>query len=176
MPETPSYLTIGDIMRPHGLRGDVRVRIHTSYPERFKQLKTVAVGRAGGPLKTYTVQHVRLHQEAAILKLAGIDDRESADSLRQLAVFVPIESAVPLEADEYYHYQLIGLRMETAQGEYLGEVTEIIETGANDVYVVRGGAYGEVLIPAIQDVVQHIDLEAQQIIITPLPGLLTGKV
>jgi 16S rRNA processing protein RimM len=87
-----------------------------------------------------------------------------------MLVQIPLDRAVPLENGEYYLYQVIGLGVETDKGEALGRVIDVIETGANDVFVVQG-ASGELLIPAIGDVVQHLDLEARRLVVRLIPGL-----
>lgn len=172
----PEFLVIGRILRPHGIRGELRVQIFSNYPERFKFLEEIYLTRDAtaqdSPPSAYTVERSRLHQEYAILKLEGIDSREAADTLRDLTVMVTLADAVPLEAGEYYFYQLIGLEMVTDTGEVLGTVSDILETGANEVYIVQSARYGELLIPAIESVVQEIDLPNQRIVITPLEGLL----
>lgn len=164
------------MIRPHGVRGEVRVRLLTSYPERFKLLEEVVIGHdpEGDPtsFKTFKVEQVRLHGGQGILKLESIDERNQAELLRNQFILVSLANAAPLESGEYYFYQLIGLTMVTDSGEELGEVLDILETGANDVYVVHSPRYGELLIPAIESVVQHIDLNTKRITITPIPGLL----
>ena len=174
-PDDPPFLVVGRVLRPHGVRGELRVRLLTGYPEHFLHLERVGLGHdatAVDDVTLHDVERARLHKEYGILKLADCDDRDEADLLREQFVMVPLDDAVPLEADEYYHFQLVGLTMVTTEGEAIGQVTEILETGANDVYVVNGPQYGEILVPAIDEVVQEIDLAARRIIITPLPGLL----
>jgi 16S rRNA processing protein RimM len=144
--------------------------IHTDKPERFGWLDQVYIG--DGSPTPLRVEKARLHHNLAILKLAGIDSRTQADSLRGKLVQVPIEEAIPLEEGEFFLFQLIGLRVETADGEHLGELTDILNTGANDVFVVRGsGQVGELLLPDIPDVVQEIDLESGRIVVAIPPGL-----
>jgi 16S rRNA processing protein RimM len=175
----PHFLVVGQIVRGHGVRGELRVKLVTHYPERLAHLEELALSVKDDPdvdeVEYYEVENTRNHQDHLILKLEGIDDRNEADLLRGRYILVPLDEAVPLEEDEYYYFQLIGLRMVTDQGEDLGEITEILETGANNVYVVKSTQYGELLIPAIEPVVQKIDLETKQIIITPLPGLLPDR-
>lgn len=172
---TPHHLLIGQVLRPHGIRGELRLKVLTHYPERVATLETVLLGHdpEAPQAKRYGVERARLHQDYIILKLDGVDSRDAAELLREQFVMVSLEDAVPLEEGEYYFFQLIGLKMYSAEDdEYLGEVTEILETGANEVYIVQSPRYGEILVPAIPSVVQTIDLEAGRIIITPLPGLL----
>ncbi len=167
---------VGQVVRAHGVRGELRVKVLTDYPERLLHLDEVALSRTDSPSKAdvefYEVELARPHQDHLILKLTQLHDRNEAERMRGMFIMVALENAVPLEEDEYYHFQLIGLTMVTDTGQILGQVAEILETGANDVYVVRGDAYGELLIPAIESVVQTIDLDAKRIIITPLEGLL----
>lgn len=101
-----------------------------------------------------------------------MQSREAADRLRGQYILVTLQDAVPLAEDEIYLFQVIGLRVLTDQGVVLGRVVSVIETGANDVYVVQGERYGEVLIPAIESVVRRIDVDNGVMHITPLPGLL----
>lgn len=179
VPIEPRFLIVGQVVRPHGVRGEIRVRVLTGYPDRFMQLESVRLGRDpeadAKHFVEYEVEGARLHQGGVILKLADLDDRNEADALRGQYVMVSLDHAVPLEEGEYYHFQLIGLEMVTDQGESIGNVVEILETGANDVYVVRGERYGEVLVPAIESVVQTIDLAARRITIIPISGLLPDR-
>jgi 16S rRNA processing protein RimM len=146
----------------------VRVKILTGYPERLSHHRVLYLG---APPRPYTVEGIRFHQGVALVKLAGCADREAADQLRGQLVQVPIEDAIPLEEGEYYTYQILGAEVVTDAGEVLGRVVEVLETQANDVYVVRGPR-GDVLIPAVETVVRELDLEAARIVVTLLPGLL----
>jgi 16S rRNA processing protein RimM len=163
----PRFLAVGRVLRPHGVRGELRVEILTGYPERLPLHAVLYVGEEGRP---YPVERLRLQRDAALIKLAGCDDRNQAEALRGQLLQIPLEQAVPLEEGEYYHFQLIGVEVFTGAGECLGRVVEVLDTGANDVYVVRGGR-GEVLLPAIEDVVRELDLDARRMVVTPLPGL-----
>lgn len=171
----PRHLILGQVLRPHGIQGELRVQLTTHYPERFKTRNLLVMGTDPENEATfveYPVERIRLHQGYGIVKLEAINTRDEADLLRGQYVLIPLAEAVPLEPDEYYHFQLIGLEMVTDTGQSIGQVTEILETGANEVYVVQGSAYGEVLIPAIDSIIQTIDVSAGHIIITPIPGLL----
>jgi 16S rRNA processing protein RimM len=169
----PRYLLVGRVSRPHGVRGELRVEIITEYPERLSLHADFYLAHPDSPtaVRCYRVEKVRIHRDVALLKLAGCDNRNTADELRGLLVQIPIEEAAPLEEGEYYFYQIIGVRVETEDGERLGQVVDVIETGANDVYVVRGPR-GEVLLPAIEDVVLDLDLETKRMVVHLLAGLL----
>lgn len=164
----PRFLAVGRVLRPHGVRGELRVELLTSYPERLPHHRVLYLGDDAQP---YPVERIRLQPEAALIKLSGCDDRDQAEVLRGQLIQIPIEMAVPLEEDEYYHFQIVGVEVSTDQGERLGRVVEVLDTGANDVYVIRGPR-GEVLIPAIEDVVRELDMEGGRMVVTLLPGLL----
>lgn len=167
-PEPPRYLEIGRVLGPYGLGGEIRVAILTDFPERFATLTSVRVGER---LHPYEVESARLLRGEAILKLRGVKDATAAERLRGEVLRVPLAEAVPPPSDQYYWHQIIGLEVVTSTGESLGHVVEILRTGANDVYVVQGPR-GEVLVPAIEDVVKEIDLSTGRLIIQPLPGML----
>ncbi|MCA9904907.1 MAG: 16S rRNA processing protein RimM [Anaerolineae bacterium] len=175
--QTPEYLVLGKILRPHGVRGEIRMHVLTDYPERLADLEYVYLSEdeAGTSVTTYTLEHVRLHQSYALLTLEGIGDRDQAEPLRQLYVLVDMDNAVPLEEGEFYLYELIGVEVSTIDGEVLGALVDVIETGANDVYVVKSAAYGEVLIPAIDGVIVETDIAARKMTVQLPEGLLPAR-
>lgn len=174
MATPPRYLVLGEILRPHGIRGELRMRILTDYPERITKLKAVYIGTDPNAEEVlgYSVEFMRMHQGYGLLKLAGIDDRSAADRLRELFVMVDFQNAVPLEEDEVYLYQLIGLEVETEHGEKLGKLSDVLETGANDVYIVQSPRYGEILIPVLDHTILKTDLEAGIMVVHIPEGLL----
>jgi len=119
------------------------------------------------------VERVRFHQRLVILKLAGCDSRDQAENLRGQWLQVPIEEAIPLAEGEHFYYQLIGLQVETAGGELLGKLVEILETGANNVFVIRNSRprTGDLLLPDIPGVVLDIDLKASRMVVKLPTGL-----
>ena len=116
------------------------------------------------------VERQRLHGDRVILKLAGIDDRTAAEAMRGALVRVPIEQAVELPPGSYFWHEIVGLRVQDTRGRALGTVAEVLATGSNDVYVVRS-AEGELLLPAIKDVVRAIDREHGVMTVELIPGL-----
>lgn len=165
----PSFLTIGQVSKPHGVHGEVRVILHTDVPERFTWLKEVYVGQ--NPSRLVAVEGARLHQNMVLLKLAGYDDREAAEMLRGAWLQVPEAEAIPLNEGEYFLYQIEGLTVVTDTGELLGTLLEVIETGANNVFRVVGPR-GEVLLPDTREVILDIDFDNGRVTIHLLPGLL----
>jgi len=166
--DKPRYLVIGRVARPWGIQGEVKVEIMTDFPDRFSLLRRVYLGPEAVP---FALEGFRLHGGAALLKLEGCHDRAAVEKLRGQLVQIPIEEAVPLEQDEYYEHQIVGLAVWTAAGEYLGTVGEVVSTGANDVYVVRGQRR-EVLIPAIEGVVLEINLAQGRLVVELMEGLI----
>lgn len=162
------FLVIGRIARPVGLRGDVKVQVLSDIPDRFNRLQRVYVGR-----RLYTVRAG--HAESggvARLTLAGVTSREKAETLRGQLVEIPADEAEALPEGVYYHHQLVGLRALADTGEELGRVVEVVPTGANDVYVVRPAVGRDVLVPAIAEVIEAIDLAAGTLTVRILDGLL----
>ncbi len=170
----PRFLALGTVRRPHGVRGDLFLELFTDHPERIAALQTVflASNAEGANAQTFTVSGASQHRNGLILRLEELRNRDQADPFRRWWVLVPIEEAIPLEQDEFYLFELVGLKVVTTAGEVLGLVTDVIETGANDVYVVQGGERGEVLIPAVPHVVLQIDFAAEHMLVEPPDGLL----
>ena len=156
-------VTIGRITSIHGIKGELRVMPLTDFPERFAAGAEVWLD--GAPVR---VRRGRQHGREMIVALEGIETRDAAEALRGKELLAPS----PLELDEgvFYQHDIIGLRAETPEGEALGLVAEVISTGANDVYVVRGER-GELLLPAIEDVVREIDVANGRVIVELMPGL-----
>lgn len=169
----PRFLAIGQVVGVHGVRGELKVQALTDDVHRFGRLDQVFLGPDGQDPVAWPVSGYRLHKDHVLLKLEGCDDRTTADSLRGQLVQIPFEEAAPLDEDEYYEHQIVGLEVWTSAGEYLGKIKEILYTGANEVYVVSPARLdrGEILIPAIADVVLQIDLEAGRMEIDLMEGL-----
>lgn len=170
----PKYLLIGEILRPHGVRGELRMRVITEYPERIAKLKKVYLGRDpyDPKLNVYEIADVRWHHEVALVTFKNVDDRDAADRLRQLSVMVAIEDAVPLEDGEVYLFEIIGMRAVTEDGQDLGEISDIIEAGPNDIFVITGEKYGEFTVPDVPQFIVRIDRAARHIVIRPIDGLI----
>jgi 16S rRNA processing protein RimM len=165
----PRFLVIGRVRKPHGVRGEIRVEIISDLPERFNWLDEVYLGQPNP--KPFLVESVRFHKNSALLKLKGCDNRDAASHLRSQLVQVPESLGIPLEEDEYYLYQLIGLSVHEEDGNFLGHVAEVIETKANNVFVVKGSK-GELLLPDIAEVIREIDFEKGKISVRLLPGMI----
>lgn len=170
----PRFLTIGSVVGVHGLRGELKIQILTEDPHRFGLLKQVYVGLEDQEPVPIPLLGYRLHKGCALLRLANVEDRTTAETLRGYLIQVPMEEALPLEEGEFYEHQIIGLQVWTVAGENLGEIVDILYTGANEVYVVRSPVPGarELLIPAIADVIYEIDLTGGRLVVELLEGLV----
>jgi len=166
----PRFLVIGQVAKPHGVRGDVRVVLHTDLPERFKWLDEIYIGEKDP--QPVPIEYAKFHKNWVLLKLVGYDDRDSVEPLRGRLLQVREDQAIPLEDDEYFLFQLKGLAVISEDGDLLGELAQVIETGANNVFVIQGSR-GEILIPDIAQVVRDIDFDKRQMIVHLLPGLLS---
>ena len=168
MSESPQYLIIGRVMKPWGVRGELKIEVLTEFPERFASLRTVFLGDDAKP---FSIENARRHGKAVLLKFKGIDQPEDAETLRDQIVQVARKDAVKLPKGKLYLYQLIGLRVVTVDGKALGEITDVLDTSANDVYIVHDGAR-EILIPAIEEVVKEISLERREVLVKLIDGLI----
>jgi len=165
--DRPCFLIIGRVRKPWGYRGQVKVEILTDFPQRFSPTQTVYVGDEDRP---FTVESVQLRKSVVVLKLKGCESQGDAEAMRGKYLWIPLEEAMPLEEGAYYLHEIVGLKVWTTQGEYLGEVKDILFTAGNDVYVVQGDG-GEILIPAISSVVKEVNRAEGKLVIEPMEGL-----
>ncbi len=161
------FITIGQILAPFGIKGKLKVRVITDFPQRFIPSSKIYINR-----QPVTIESTEWHKGKAIIKLNTIDSIEDAQRLRGQLIEIHHSQVYPLPEGQYYHFQLIGLEVWTTQGELLGNITEILTAASNDTYVVSG-AKREILIPAIEDVVKSIDLDKGRIVIEAMEGLLS---
>lgn len=150
--------------------------ILTDEPDRFGWLEEILLSRREtDPPQPYPIEGIRFHQQYVLLKLGGVEDRQSAETLRNYLVRVPRSEAIPLGEGEFFLFQLLGMDVISDDETWLGTVRDIIQTGANDVFVVDGGPHGEILLPDTEEVVLRIDADARHIIVHLLDGLLAGS-
>lgn len=168
-PGEPAFLVVGKIRRPHGVKGEMIMEIITDFPERFKPGVQVFLGEDHVP---GIIRSCRMNGETLLLAFDGIQTPEAAGELRNRYVYVPAKDRPALEDGEYYYHQIIGLDVISDDSQKLGKVTEILSTGANDVYVVQALDGKEILLPAIEPVILEINLPEQLLRVHLLPGLL----
>ena len=164
------YLKVGVISSTHGIKGEVKVFPTTDSPERFKTLKNVVLetGKQQIPLE---IAGVKFFKQFVIVKFKGIDNINDIEKYRGMELFVSREDAVELEEDEFYIADLIGMKVVT-EDEELGTLKDIMETGANDVYIIDTEKYGELLLPAIHDCILDVDVEENVMTVHLLDGLV----
>lgn len=170
--QTPSYIAVGHIVAPHGIRGEVKVELMTDFPERYRPGAKLYLGDLAGTAVTpVQVTAARPHKGVMLVKLNTVPDRNAAELLRDQYLLIPEAEMMPLGEHENYIHDLIGLQVVTADGQTLGTLTEVLFTRANDVYVVAAPE-GEVLIPALRDVVLGVDLAGRVMRVALPDGLL----
>lgn len=158
-------LAVGRIVAAHGVRGEVKMDIITDRPEEIPKLRRIYLNNDPTPRP---IARARGTERQAILKINGVDTRDDAEALRGAIVRIRGNQFSPREDDSYYHYQLIGLSVFLEDGTPIGSLTEIIETGEVDVYVVRDESGREELFPALKDIVLEIDPPANRVVVRPL--------
>src|SRR5215211_2025285 len=159
-----SAVSVGRVVAAHGLKGEVKVEPMTDFPERFRRGARLWLdGEARRVLRS------RWEKTLVCLALEGIEDRDRAEALRGKLLMLP-QAASLEESDRYYLHDIVGLRVVDETGSVLGELVDVLSTGANDVYVVRGER-GELLLPAIEDVVQEVDVQGGRVIVRLIEGL-----
>jgi len=162
--EEPWSLVIGRVMAPFGTSGELRVRPETDLPERFQELKQVCLERPDGEARITRVRSARVTPKGVLLAVAAASNRKQAEALRNAWVKIKPSMALPLSEGAYYIHQILGLHVFTDDGRDLGEVTEVVSTSANDVYVTP-----KAMIPALRHVVREVDLEGGRMVVSLLP-------
>ncbi len=164
----PAFLAVGKLRRAHGVRGEILMEVFTDFPERLASGVTLYLGVDAKPMR---LVKRRQHREGLLVTFEGYTTPEQVGQLSNQEVYVRTDDRPPLAEGEYYHHQLLGLRVSTPGGEPLGRVVEILETGASDVLVVRPGTGSDVLIPVADAFIQRIDLATGEIIVQLIPGM-----
>lgn len=166
----PEFLAVGMLRRPHGVRGEIRMSVWTDFPERLILGLNVYAGASHQPLR---IRSLRWHGEDILISFDEFLSREEVGILRNQVLTVRTETLPPLDDGELYLHGLIGMTVvEDHTDTPLGEIVEIIETGANDVFIVRDGSGSEILLPDIDEVILAIDLDRKEVRVHLLPGLV----
>jgi 16S rRNA processing protein RimM len=184
----PGRLVVGRVLRPHGVRGELSVEVLSDAPDRFAPGAELGAGDPDGPEppRPVTVRAARLHQGRLLLSLEGIEDRDAADRLRGAWLSIPVDAARPLDPDEFWPHQLVGLAVVDHEGRERGRVTDVLPGAAHDLLAVelppegsgepQGGAPVNTarrvaLVPAVAALVT-VELEAGRVLVDAVPGLL----
>ena len=164
-------LQVGVISSTHGVRGEVKVFPTTDDVKRFKRLKEVLLDTGRGHLKL-EVESVKFFKQFAILKFKGIDNINDIEKYKGKSLLVDRKNAVKLQKNEYFIADMVGMTVFTEDGQEFGILADVMETGANDVYVIDSPKYGEVLVPAIKQCILSVDIENQKMMIHLMEGLV----
>jgi 16S rRNA processing protein RimM len=162
----PEFITIGVILSSWGMNGALKVQVATDFPERFSPESEVFVDR-----KPAVIESAVPNRDKVIIKLDIVDSTAEAERLKGKLVEIHHSQLQPLPAGQYYHFQLVGLEVETVDGRKLGKITDVLTMSGNDIYVVKGKG-SEILIPAIEEVIKSVELDEGRMIIEPMKGLL----
>lgn len=183
MTAAPAWIVIGVVGAPHGVRGEIRVKIETDFPQRFKKGTQLTLlvppewpksPHGECVPRPFKVTQARINKGIALLKLDGIDSRDAAATLRGCDIVVRQGDVMPLPEGRWYIFELEGIDVFTLGGTRLGVLTEVLSPGGNDVYVVRDGNR-ETLLPAIRSVIVDVDVKARRMVVNPLEELQDDK-
>ncbi|MBW1733815.1 MAG: 16S rRNA processing protein RimM [Deltaproteobacteria bacterium] len=163
-------LVLGKVTRPHGLAGLLRVWSYARSEESFLEAGEIFLRPASGQLHQYRVLSVRVHKGIVLMNLEGLDSVEEAEKFRGAEVLAPSRNMSRQEG-EYFWREIIGLRVFSDTGDYLGTVSHIIPAGSNEIYVVRNGDR-EIFLPATYEIIREIDLDGGKMTVSPMEGLL----
>jgi 16S rRNA processing protein RimM len=168
----PVFLAVGLLRKPHGVRGEALMEVLTDFPDRLKPGVRLFISPEYHPVH---LQSVRQHSKGLLVSFKEYLSLEEVGELRNQLLMVRVDDRPALPEGEFYHHQILGLKVYDEAGVFLGVVSEILETGANDVYVVKKEARKDLLLPATDDVILAVDLEAANIKVQLLPGLMPDE-
>lgn len=170
-------IKIGKIVNAAALKGEVKIYHYSDYKERFEELDSVIVcgDRRGSDERQYEIENVRYQKDMVIAKLKGVNDRNAAESLKGFDVFITEEDLRELPEDTFYIRDLIGCEViDGRDGKTLGQISDVLKTGAQDIYQVELAFGGQALIPAVAQFIEKVDIRQKTVVIKVIPGLIPG--
>lgn len=171
MGDAPERIVVGRIVKPHGIKGEVVVEVHSDSPERFARGSAVDAGDPdGSDLERLTVRKTRDDRGRLLVTFDEVSDRSGAERLHGTLLSIPAGDVAPLAEGEYYDWQLQGLPVEDEEGNVLGTLVRVDRGPASDLWIVDADG-AEVMVPAVEEFVRDVDLGAGKIVISPIPGL-----
>ena len=163
-------ITIGKITKNQGNKGEVRVLPLTDIPERFEYLETVSLIK-GDKILEKEIESLRFHKNFVVIKFIGINDIDTALELRNFEIIISKEMVLPLDDYQYYIEDILGYKVYTNDGQFIGNIAEVISTGGTDVFVIKGEDK-DYMIPAALEIIVEFNEDEGQMVINPIPGLL----
>jgi 16S rRNA processing protein RimM len=171
------YFEIGKIVNVHGVRGEIKVLPLTDDPKRFNKLKSAFISsQISENMQTYNIEGVKFLKNFVIIKIKGIENPDEANKLRDKFIIINREDAVKLPKDSFFVCDLINCEVYDENGNKLGVLIDVLQTGSNDVYVVRDENKKEILIPALKSVVKEVSVEDRKIFVELPKGLIDDEV
>jgi len=161
---------VGQVLKPQGIKGELKVISISPNPDRFKTLKKIFIKKEN--LTSYSIESVRISDKFVFLKLFGINNRDDSENLRGCDILIDKSDLIDLLPDEYFIHDLIGCQVVTEEGLNLGDICEVSQYSGNDVYVVKNDVGKELLLPATKEVIKQVDIKNKKIFIHLLKGLL----
>lgn len=168
--KTEDLLKVGVITSPHGVRGEAKVFPTTDDPQRFLDLKEIIIDTKKEK-KTLEITQVKFVKNLVVLKFKGIDDRNEIENMRQMELYVTRDKAVELGENEYFIADLIDLEVASDEEEALGHISDVLQSAANDIYVISKEGQQDILVPAIKECILNVDMENRKMTVHLLPGL-----
>lgn len=165
-------ITVARIVKTRGLRGEVAADLLTDFPERFENLKSVVGVSTAGNRRSLQIEEHWFHRDRVVFKFAGFDSIDEAKELVGWALALPAEQRIQLPEDSYYEWELVGCRVETLEGVYVGKITQLMRTGGVEILTVIDDHGGETLVPLASDICREINIQQKLIRIDPPAGLL----
>lgn len=171
--DSQDWVAVGEVVAPFGMRGELKVRPLTDFPERFARTATIYSGAEHTP---HAVEAARIHGDQVILRLAGVTTIADAEALRGTTLWIPASELLPLPPDTYYLHDLVGLRVRHVDGRALGVVGDVLTGAGNDLLVVRDTPSGaETLLPAVKEFIKRVDVAGGELLVEPIPGLFDDR-
>lgn len=162
---------IGYVLKPQGVRGEVKIDSVSPYPQRYKYLKSVYI-QSANTNQLYLIENVRIRDRFVYIKFAGINSRDEAELLRNAEILIEGKDLLQPSKNEYFVHDLIGCCVKTDTNDELGEIIDVVQMSSNDVYVIKTHSGKEILIPAVKEFIIQVDLDHKQVLVHLLEGLI----
>ncbi len=163
--------SVGKIVKPQGIKGEVKAEIITSFPEHFFELDELFID-VNGKLQAYSVESVRISDRFVFIKFSDVHTRNDAERLRNKSLLIPENELLALGEDEFYIHNLIGMEAVDEDGLLLGQISDVVQNESGDIYILKNSDNNEILIPAVKDFIREINQDEKRIVIRVIDGLL----